>query len=201
MTEQMTDADVVAGEDRVERAAWLVPGVLVAVVSLDRTTVNHRHLRLLAERDGARVELKSRWLVCDQGTPERVPSRWLVTASSQMAAEDLERSVLVLEDRDGTARLADEPLEAQVQGIVEFVQEGLAGLDAKTRARVIAFLNAAPAAQGITPGPELSARLATVRDMVREPLAVTATEPDAGPAVRLESGLPIDHPAHLRCGS
>jgi hypothetical protein len=177
-----------------------MPDVLVAVVRLDRPTVDHRQLRLLAERDGSTIELKSRWLACEEGIADRAPATWLLAAAVPPAADDVESRRLLLEDADRRTPLATEPLASQLEGIVDFVEGGLRRLDAEVRNRVVSFLNAAPSAHGIKPNPELSARLATVRDMLREPLTVTAVEPGAGPAVRLEKVLTVDDQAYLLCG-
>jgi Sulfotransferase family len=200
MTESMTDVEVVADGGRLERAAWLLPGTLIAAVRIDRPPADRTALRLLAERDGDTIVLESRWLACEEDGPERSPARWLVAASSPAAEEELARSVLVVDHGDGRAPLSSEPLETQLQEIVEFVEEGLVPLDAEVRSRVISFLHAAATVQGVTPGPELSARLVTIRNMLRDSLTVTSVSPGAGPAVRLEHVFAIDDHAYLLCG-
>ena len=172
-------------EPAVRSCAWLAPDILLAVVDFESSDGTDTSVSAMIDGSPIPAEARSEWLP----QSEREHRRWAIfTVWVRLPRLDSSPIEFVFGSGSSTASIG--PASATTLGVHlrTLVREHLAGLDAKTRGRMLTFLVAAADAHDSSLDPNgLSESLSLLRDALRDP------HPRIGPRSDEPRSLHIDH--------
>jgi hypothetical protein len=178
-------------EDRIDRASWLTPELLVLLLWVDETASNATGWRLLVEQGGKTSERGPRRLRCSREVDGSGRRAWFVTIRVPADRAGTQLGSVVLRHGARSLDLSPKSVESVLCDASELGAACRTQFEAATRTRMCELLVTVPRIHQVALTPSLAANLAALRDQLRPRLPSTKFEP--GPcAARLETVTAID---------
>jgi GT2 family glycosyltransferase len=180
-----------AGSDAPARcAAWLAPDVVLAVVDLEAIEPAEASLSASIEGSPIPAEARSEWLSQSDGGYGR---RAIFIAQLESPSPYSSGVELAFGSGSSGATFAMPPLSSLEDDLRALVRDHLASLDAKSRARIIAFLLVAAEYGGSSiDSNRLSENLALVRDGLRDPHPRVGLQPEEPRSLHIDAMVRVD---------
>lgn len=175
-------------EEQLAGATWLASGLLALVIRGPGSESEKLGWKLVARQGERDRELSARALRIDSDAG----AGWLVSVGlpNDLPPDSIGR--LAWEDANGKRVLAPAEISTVLCSPSDFARTHLSGVDHSRRGHVLEFLASACRHHGLTPTPELAARLVAMRDLVRTRYPLTEIKAGTRHAVRLERVVAID---------